>query len=129
MIVHTRPSFSTLTVIASLPCISLKILTLFKKPSSVIVDWDGERAENRPAKGGERPEAGVHSGRRAEGLRNRWFGRRLIAGDSGCGWLHSSRSLFPLRVQGSDLRGGSSRLARQTWTVRQPCDLAHQGTG
>src|SRR6266404_8711285 len=129
MIVHTRPSFSTLTVIASLPCTDRKILTAFEKPSSVIVDRDGERAENRPAKGGERPEARVHPGRRAEGLRNRWFGRRLIAGDSGCGWLHSGRSLFPLRVQGSALRGGSSRLARQAWTLHQPCDLAHQGTG
>src|SRR5437588_11654118 len=129
MMFHTSPSFSTRTVIASLPCIGRKILTVFKKPSSVIAVGDGERAENRAAKGGERFEARVHPGCRAEGLRNRWSGRRLIAGDSGCGRLHAGRSLFPLRVQGGDLRRGSSRLARQTWPVRQPRDLARQGTG
>ena len=57
------------------------------------------------------------------------LGRRIVACDCRRCRLHARRALFSLRVQGSDLRRGSQRLARRSPTDRQPIDRSHQDPG
>src|SRR5581483_2652096 len=72
----------------------------------------GRGAKVRAKTGGERSQARADFGRRTQGVRAGGTRRRLITRDRGRSGLHAGRTLFPFRLERSDLRRGAARIDR-----------------